>query len=558
MGGAPPPRTGLSRGVVAHFVPQRNTLRNFCPTNVRIRTRPINRFPCIWQPILRRRIRFAHALANWLPVVLISVAWRVVAETTRAAARAPAAGPDPAQAIPADAPVYVEAAIRPEGEQGDNVDALLARFLGRARRSPSCSTRQLAEDGRPDLREGHRAVARASARHRGVSTSPPTSRASSPRSRSRTPKRPRRDLRQRGHARPGGKLGDVQTYVSDDDTVGAVAGGLPDRGRGDRGRRPAGARHRWTATAWPTPSASPTRSDDLPDGAPRRALRRPRGRRRRSPRRTRRSTRRQAGARAAPRRRRTPVTAALIAEHGRRASASSARRREGLRPARLAASAARPPSCSPTLPADALRGRRATRTSGRPSRRSIDTFAGALGGAAITGQLEQQTGINLERDVFSWIGDLAVFVRGDTMADLDGAVVIARHRRGRGEGRDPAAVAAAAQAQRRAGQRGERRRAPTRRSPARRSRAPRAARASRYGNDRVVLAFGENGRRGGAVAVGDARRHRPLRARARTRSTASRRRSSSTTAGSCARRSRGHDRRPRLRGGQALPREART
>lgn len=54
----------------------------------------------------------------------------------------------------------------------------------------------------------------------------------------------------------------------------------------------------------------------------------------------------------------------------------------------------------------------------------LETFAGAFGGAALTGSLEQQTGINLERDLFSWIGDVAVFVRGEAVEALSGAVVI--------------------------------------------------------------------------------------------------------------------------------------
>ncbi len=55
---------------------------------------------------------------------------------------------------------------------------------------------------------------------------------------------------------------------------------------------------------------------------------------------------------------------------------------------------------------------------------TIDAFAGALGGAALTGSLEAQTGINLQRDVFSWIGDVSVYARGTTMASLNGAVTI--------------------------------------------------------------------------------------------------------------------------------------
>jgi hypothetical protein len=54
----------------------------------------------------------------------------------------------------------------------------------------------------------------------------------------------------------------------------------------------------------------------------------------------------------------------------------------------------------------------------------LDLFAGALGGAALTGQLEAQTGVNLERDVFSWIGDIAVYAHGGSVPDLNGAVVI--------------------------------------------------------------------------------------------------------------------------------------
>jgi hypothetical protein len=53
-----------------------------------------------------------------------------------------------------------------------------------------------------------------------------------------------------------------------------------------------------------------------------------------------------------------------------------------------------------------------------------DAFAGALGGAAISGRLEQETGLDLQQDVFGWIGDVALFVRGADTAAIDGAVVI--------------------------------------------------------------------------------------------------------------------------------------
>ena len=50
--------------------------------------------------------------------------------------------------------------------------------------------------------------------------------------------------------------------------------------------------------------------------------------------------------------------------------------------------------------------------------------AGALGGAAAAQQLEQQYGLNLERDVFGWIGDVAIYARGSDKASLEGGIVI--------------------------------------------------------------------------------------------------------------------------------------
>jgi Protein of unknown function (DUF3352) len=53
-----------------------------------------------------------------------------------------------------------------------------------------------------------------------------------------------------------------------------------------------------------------------------------------------------------------------------------------------------------------------------------EQMAGAFGGAAIENQLRQDLGLNLQEDVFSWIGDVAVFARGTTMDSVDGGVVI--------------------------------------------------------------------------------------------------------------------------------------
>jgi hypothetical protein len=50
--------------------------------------------------------------------------------------------------------------------------------------------------------------------------------------------------------------------------------------------------------------------------------------------------------------------------------------------------------------------------------------AGAFGGAAIENQLRQNLGLDLQEDVFSWIGDVAVFARGTTVDAIDGGLVI--------------------------------------------------------------------------------------------------------------------------------------
>jgi hypothetical protein len=60
-----------------------------------------------------------------------------------------------------------------------------------------------------------------------------------------------------------------------------------------------------------------------------------------------------------------------------------------------------------------------------PGLKSLFTrVAGALGGAAAAQQLQQQYGIDLDRDVFGWIGDIGLFVRGSDKASLEGGLVI--------------------------------------------------------------------------------------------------------------------------------------
>jgi Protein of unknown function (DUF3352) len=75
------------------------------------------------------------------------------------------------------------------------------------------------------------------------------------------------------------------------------------------------------------------------------------------------------------------------------------------------------------LPGDAW-GAWAVPKLGESAKALVSSFAGALGGVAIAGQVKQATGLDLEQDIFSWVGDVGVFVRGADMKTLDGALVI--------------------------------------------------------------------------------------------------------------------------------------
>jgi Protein of unknown function (DUF3352) len=55
----------------------------------------------------------------------------------------------------------------------------------------------------------------------------------------------------------------------------------------------------------------------------------------------------------------------------------------------------------------------------------VDAFAGVAGGRdAIERQLRAATGLDLQRDVLDWMGDFGIFVRGRTVAELDGALIV--------------------------------------------------------------------------------------------------------------------------------------
>jgi hypothetical protein len=55
----------------------------------------------------------------------------------------------------------------------------------------------------------------------------------------------------------------------------------------------------------------------------------------------------------------------------------------------------------------------------------VDAFAGVAGGRdAIERELKAATGLDLQKDVIDWMGDFGIFVRGTSISDLDGALII--------------------------------------------------------------------------------------------------------------------------------------
>jgi len=75
------------------------------------------------------------------------------------------------------------------------------------------------------------------------------------------------------------------------------------------------------------------------------------------------------------------------------------------------------------LPGDAW-GAFVTPELGDAAQELFSAFAGAIGGAAVAAQVRQATGLDLQEDVFAWVGDVGMFVRGTGPADLGGALVI--------------------------------------------------------------------------------------------------------------------------------------
>ena len=55
----------------------------------------------------------------------------------------------------------------------------------------------------------------------------------------------------------------------------------------------------------------------------------------------------------------------------------------------------------------------------------VDVFGGVAGGRdAVEQQLRAATGLDLQKDVIAWMGDFGIFVRGTSLSNLDGALIV--------------------------------------------------------------------------------------------------------------------------------------
>ena len=118
-----------------------------------------------------------------------------------------------------------------------------------------------------------------------------------------------------------------------------------------------------------------------------------------------------------------PMTGALLVEDDQVAVETLSRVPETGVAAQLGALGVDPTELLGELPADAWAGFGVPKL-GETAKTLVESFAGVLGGAVLGGQLEQELGIDLEQDVYGWIGDVGVFVRGDDPATIDGGLVI--------------------------------------------------------------------------------------------------------------------------------------
>jgi Protein of unknown function (DUF3352) len=118
-----------------------------------------------------------------------------------------------------------------------------------------------------------------------------------------------------------------------------------------------------------------------------------------------------------------PITAALIADDDAASIESRAEVPKDADKGLQALSASSPTELLKSLPGDAWAALGAGKL-GEGFQTALNTFGGGIGSAVIAGQVRQATGLDLDKDVLSWIGDVAFYVRGTSLRDIGGAVVV--------------------------------------------------------------------------------------------------------------------------------------
>lgn len=355
-------------------------------------------------------------LQRWMPIALAAVAVAGCGgDDEGGGSPAAGAGADPAQAMPADAPMYFEAVVRPEGEQGDNAEALIGRFL-KDRTIADLLDEQLAKEGKSYAEDiepwlGSRAGVSAfnltaDAPSFVVATAVTDAEAAE------TAIADSQDIKE------GPEIGGVQTFQSDGDAFGAVTDefllitesqatleSALQTVEGDS----LGDSERFASAIAELPEErlgsvyvdiqavkEVAQQDPTLDAAGKQVLDQFLGEG-------------------------EPVTGALVAEED--ALRGEFRVSTSIFGPLGSLSSAEAPELLGEMPAGSWMTF-GYRDVGQTVKTLIEQFTGALGGAAITGQFEQQTGLNLERDVYSWLGDLALFVGGDSLAALESGLVI--------------------------------------------------------------------------------------------------------------------------------------
>ena len=354
-------------------------------------------------------------LQRWMPIALAAVAMAGCGgDEEGSGGSAAGTGADPAQAMPADAPMYFEAVVRPEGEQGENAEALIGRFLEDKTIADlideqlAKENKSYAEDIEPWLgsRAGGSAFNLAADEPSYVVAIAVTDAEAAETA-----------IADSEDTKEGPAIGDIQTFQSDD-SFGAVTedyllvtdsqANLESAVKTADGESLADS-ERFTSAMDELPEErlgsmyidmqavkELAEQDPTLDPAGKQVLDQFLGEG-------------------------EPITGALVAEEDAlRGEFRASTAAFGPIGSLISAEA---PELLADLPADSWMAF-GYRDVGQTAKTLVDQFAGALGTAAITGQLEQQTGLNLDRDVFSWLGDIAVFVRGQSLDSLQGGLAI--------------------------------------------------------------------------------------------------------------------------------------